>query len=132
MNRILFILTLLLSVGVLVNLYFNYAGAADIPPVPADGLKMAMTKKVVIFNHSTHGSVECGTCHHKVNNENTFAKCGTAGCHELKIEGNIPSYKDVMHNKKSDISCLGCHSQIETTENRKKELTACKNSVCHN
>lgn len=105
------------------------------PEVPADGIKMAGMKKTVIFNHSTHTTVECVTCHHPVEGKENYAKCATAGCHDdLSAKKGVKSLYAVVHNKKETKyqTCLQCHTKLVAEKpEMKKELTGCAKSKCH-
>lgn len=105
------------------------------PPVPADGLQFSGAKKTVIFNHSTHSSVACVTCHHPVNDQENYAKCATAGCHDdLQAKKGTSSLYAVAHNRKGAKyqTCMECHQTIAAEKpDLKKELTGCAKSKCH-
>ena len=106
------------------------------PPAPADGLKMDKTKQNVIFNHSTHKDTNCVECHHAVDGKEDYRKCSTAGCHDNldRKEKGVHGYYRAMHNKADTkfTTCVSCHLQIvEKAPDKKKELTACKQSKCH-
>lgn len=109
--------------------------AAD---APADGLKMAATKKPVIFNHSTHTSAKCVDCHHPVNGKESYAKCSAEGCHSAAKadKKKAGSYYKIVHNKKPGKSglstCVSCHKAVAGKDKaKKKALTGCKKSKCH-
>nr|1MDV_A Chain A, CYTOCHROME C3 [Nitratidesulfovibrio vulgaris str. Hildenborough]1MDV_B Chain B, CYTOCHROME C3 [Nitratidesulfovibrio vulgaris str. Hildenborough] len=105
------------------------------PKAPADGLKMEATKQPVVLNHSTHKSVKCGDCHHPVNGKEDYRKCGTAGCHDSmdKKDKSAKGYYHVMHDKNTKFkSCVGCHVEVAGADAaKKKDLTGCKKSKCH-
>ena len=105
------------------------------PKAPADGLKMEATEQPVVFNHSTHKSVKCGDCHHPVNGKEDYRKCGTAGCHDSmdKKDKSAKGYYHVMHDKNTKFkSCVGCHVEVAGADAaKKKDLTGCKKSKCH-
>lgn len=105
------------------------------PPVPKDGYEIKGSKKTVLFNHSTHTTIECGTCHHKVDNKENFQKCATAGCHDnLTEKKGEKSLFYMMHTKegvKYD-TCMSCHIKIVAEKpDLKKDLTGCAKSKCH-
>ncbi len=105
------------------------------PAVPADGIKLDNTKLQVVFNHSTHKTADCVTCHHPVDGKENYQKCSTAGCHDVfdRKDKSAHSYYRVMHAKglKYD-SCVSCHADfVKDHPDQKKELTACKKSKCH-
>ena len=105
------------------------------PEVPADGLKMEKGKQPVVFNHSTHKEVKCGQCHHKVDDKENFQKCGTAGCHDSmdRKDKSPKGYYNAMHGKNLKFTnCMTCHLEVAAKmPDKKKELTACKQSKCH-
>ena len=107
------------------------------PKAPADGLKLANTKQPVIFNHSTHEKdMKCDGCHHAVEGKENFGKCSNAGCHDVmeRKEQGVKGYYRAMHAKKDTkfSTCNSCHAQqAEKFTDKKKELTACKQSKCH-
>ena len=110
------------------------APLAAAPAAPADGLKMEMTKKPVTFNHSPHKKLECGTCHHKVDGKESFAKCGSDGCHASMEKSDPKGYYRIIHAKKDAKfqTCLSCHAEVVAgSPDLKKELTGCKGSKCH-
>ncbi len=105
------------------------------PPVPKDGYVMNKTSKKVIFNHSTHTSASCESCHHPVNGTPRYEPCATAGCHpntDPKAKG-IDSYFQAMHKRAGNKfdSCVSCHVKVAGADAaKKKALTSCKDS-CH-
>jgi hypothetical protein len=107
------------------------------PDVPADGIQMARTKQAVTFNHSTHQKgMQCIDCHHPVNDRLQFGKCADAGCHDSmdRKDKSAKGYYRVLHAKSGTqfATCASCHAQAsEKFPDRKKELTACKQSRCH-
>ncbi len=105
------------------------------PEVPADGLKMELTKKPVVFNHSTHSTIECGACHHPVDGKENYQSCASASCHDdLKAKKGTNSYYFVLHAKKGIKydTCVSCHAKaVAEGKGDKKELTSCAKSKCH-
>lgn len=105
------------------------------PPVPADGLKLAGAKKSVVFNHSTHTSVECVTCHHQVNGQESYAKCATAGCHDdLQAKKGTSSLYAAVHTRSGlkHQTCMECHLKVVSEKpDLKRDLTGCAKSKCH-
>lgn len=106
------------------------------PAVPTEPLKMALTKKTVMFDHSEHKDVPCGACHHQVAGKENYQKCSTAGCHDVlgQKDKSVNSYYRIAHDRKlKDIkSCLSCHFEVaEAKPDKKKELTSCVGSACH-
>ena len=75
------------------------------------------------------------SCHHKVDGKESFAKCGSAGCHDdLAGKQGEKSLYYVVHTKKElkHNNCIGCHSKVvEEKPELKKDLTACAKSKCH-
>lgn len=66
----------------------------------------------VVFNHNTHKSVKCRTCHHiKDAQGKRFVNCTIQECHSLKgSRGRDPmSAFMAYHAKGTDKSCYGCH-----------------------
>lgn len=66
----------------------------------------------VTFNHDTHKSVKCRTCHHIADAEGKrFVKCTRDGCHDLKgsRQRNPMSVFMAYHARGTDKSCYGCH-----------------------
>ena len=63
----------------------------------------------VAFNHRLHESKtnDCTSCHHK-----NLKKCND--CHTPKgsVEGQFISLEQVMHDKQSSRSCVGCHAEF--------------------
>ena len=82
-----------------------------------------------------HAKVECVTCHHQVDGKESFAKCGSSGCHDdLTGKQGEKSLYYVVHTKKElkHNNCIGCHSKVvEGKPDLKKDLTACAKSKCH-
>ena len=119
-------------------LYFVLAAPAlaTQPSAPPDGIKMENTRLTVLFNHSTHKDIQCAGCHHAVNNMEVYGKCADAGCHDgmFRKDTSFRNYYYVIHAKsKTNYStCFACHAQAAAKfPDRKKELTACKQSKCH-
>lgn len=108
------------------------------PAVPADGLKMELTKKSVTFDHSVHekAGIDCSQCHHKVKGEEHYEKCSTAGCHDNldQKDKSVNSYYQAMHKFKDNqhASCVSCHREkAGDDKDKKKAMTACAKSSCH-
>ncbi|MDR2695177.1 MAG: cytochrome c3 family protein [Deltaproteobacteria bacterium] len=107
------------------------------PAAPPDGIKLAKTKQPVTFNHSTHQKdMKCGDCHHVVNDKEDYGKCGNAGCHDSldRKDKSAKGYYHVLHTKSGTkfATCASCHAQAaEKFPDKKKDLTACKQSKCH-
>jgi len=127
----------ILSAFALLVLALALPALAAQPEVPADGLKLDKTKQPVTFNHSTHAKdMKCGDCHHVVDGKENFGKCGNAGCHDSmeRKDTTNKGYYRAMHAKSGTkfATCASCHAQVaEKFPDKKKELTACKQSKCH-
>ena len=127
----------ILSACALLILALVLPALAAQPSVPADGIKMAKTKQAVTFNHSTHqAGMKCGDCHHVVNGKEAYGKCSDAGCHDNldRKDVSVNGYYRAMHAKSGTkfATCVSCHAQVaEKFPDKKKELTACKQSKCH-
>ena len=68
----------------------------------------------VVFNHNTHKSVKCRTCHHIVDDQGQrYVKCTRDGCHALKgsRQRDIMSAFMAYHDRGTDVSCYGCHQE---------------------
>ena len=127
----------ILSVFALLVLALALPAQAAQPDVPPDGLKLDKTKQPVVFNHSTHKTdMKCGDCHHVVEGKENYGKCGNAGCHDSmdRKDKSVKGYYRAMHEKSGTkfVTCQSCHLQVaEKFPDKKKELTACKQSKCH-
>jgi len=109
--------------------------ASERPAAPAEALKMARgSKGEVVFNHATHGTVECSTCHHAVEGKEDYRSCATAGCHDEfgQKAKSINSYYQAIHKRKEPQhqTCLDCH--YKNAENDAEKLKLLKNcKLCH-
>ena len=127
------IIGIALSAAAIVCLTAFVAMAAD---APADGLKMNHMggKAPVVFNHSKHAATDCKECHHKWDGAAAIQSCAAAGCHDVmdKKDKTEKSLYYVMHERKKakQSTCLSCHAEKATKEN-KKMMTGCKKSACH-
>lgn len=106
------------------------------PQVPADGLKMAKTKKPVVFNHSAHANLQCAECHHPVGGKEDYRACSSAGCHDKldQKDKSVNSYYQAMHKAKGTKfdTCVSCHNKVAGADkDKKKELAGCSKSKCH-
>jgi len=104
---------------------------------PADGTKLVyFPKKEVVFNHSTHKSVDCKICHHTWDGAAKIGKCNDAGCHD-NMDSKAKDIKALymaFHTKeiKAKDSCYSCHVKIAGDDAaKKKELAGCAKSKCH-
>lgn len=68
----------------------------------------------VIFNHSSHKSVKCRTCHHEGLPGNRYAACTNKECHSLPgaKERDVLSVYMAYHAPDTTRSCLGCHKKL--------------------
>lgn len=136
------------------------AGAAQFANIPNGPIKMELTEKPVYFDHNTHTTQDCTTCHasmpahfpplvvdtekqcavchHKVAGTTPKFKCGTAGCHNPDDKQADRSYFKIVHDRdiygKGHVadSCLGCHTDVAKARPEKKQaLTGCAGSACH-
>ncbi|SHN63732.1 cytochrome c3 family protein [Desulfovibrio litoralis] len=130
MRKSIFILALLAIAA------FAVTAFAEQPATPADGLKMAATKKVVTFNHSSHKDLKCADCHHPVDGKESFKKCSASGCHDNldQKDKSVNSYYQAIHKAKDPKhnSCISCHKEkVGDDKDLKKKMLACKGSNCH-
>ena len=105
------------------------------PAAPDKPLEFKGSQKTVVFPHAAHAKVECVTCHHKVDGKESYAKCGSSGCHDdLTAKKGEKSLFYVIHAK-GDLkytSCLACHTKVVAEKpDLKKDLTGCAKSKCH-
>lgn len=68
----------------------------------------------VIFNHSTHKSVACRTCHHTGLPGNRYAPCTNEECHSIQGASSRDPMSVYMayHAPNTDRSCYGCHKPL--------------------
>ena len=89
-------------------------------------------KKQVVFTHSAHAKTDCAFCHHKAADGNIYVGCAVKGCHDSmdKKDKSEHGYYFMIHNKKSEKSCMGCH-QKAVAENPalKEKFKGC--NPCH-
>ena len=129
MKKYVLLWVLLLALG--------YAVCALAAPVaPEDGLVMDVLKKTVTFNHSTHKDVDCGECHHPVNDTENFGKCSASGCHDNfdPKDKSASSFYQAMHKAKGSKygTCVSCHTAVAGNDkDKKKDLVGCAKSKCH-
>ena len=127
----------ILSILALLCLALSMPALAAPPPVPQDGIKLNRTKQPpVTYNHSSHKDIQCVDCHHPVDGKEVFSKFGGAGCHDSmdRKDKSAKGYYRMIHAKSGTqrATCASCHIQIaEKFPDKKKELTACKQSKCH-
>ena len=105
------------------------------PAAPDKPLEFKGSQKTVMFPHAVHAKVECVTCHHMVDGKESYAKCGSSGCHDdLTGKQGEKSLYYVVHAKKElkHSNCLSCHSKAaEEKPELKKDLTGGAKSKCH-
>lgn len=109
---------------------------AEQPATPAEPIKMALTDKPVIFEHSIHKDLKCGECHHQVDGKDNYQKCSDAGCHDKidKKDKSVNSYYQAIHKAKpkNHASCISCHNTVVKADpSKKKAMTSCIGSSCH-
>jgi Class III cytochrome C family len=87
------------------------------------------TRPLVEFNHPTHFTYSCQTCHHQWEYDEPIQSCKTAGCHDgvvapTKAEKGedledlkISYYKNAYHKL-----CITCHKDLKQ-KNLKLELS---------
>lgn len=68
----------------------------------------------VNFNHSSHKSVACRTCHHTGLPGHRYAPCTSKECHALPgaAEREPLSVYMAYHAPDTDRSCYGCHRRL--------------------
>lgn len=84
----------------------------------------------VTFNHRTHMSVPCQTCHHAEGSAGKFTPCRE--CHDQPGPRNqdVDSQFQAFHAKNSDRSCYGCHTKMaEANPKAFPHFTNCR--PCH-
>lgn len=72
----------------------------------------------VTFNHDTHKTVKCRTCHHIADEQGKrFVKCTREECHSLKGAKQRDPLSAFMayHARDMDRSCYGCHQMERAT-----------------
>lgn len=74
----------------------------------------ASKRMYVIFNHSSHKSIKCRTCHHEGLPGNRYAPCTNEECHALTgaSERDPMSVYMAYHAPDTDRSCYGCHKPL--------------------
>lgn len=78
----------------------------------------ASPRLAVVFNHDTHKTVQCRTCHHiKDEQGKRYVKCTREECHSIPgaRERDPMSAFMAYHAKGTDRSCYGCHLEIRTS-----------------
>jgi hypothetical protein len=69
------------------------------------------TQAPVDFSHTKHSAVECTTCHHKWDETGDPQSCSDSGCHNnLEAKRGDDSFYMAFHDRRSEQSCIGCHS----------------------
>jgi len=125
----------MLSMGALIAIALALPAIAARPEAPEGAIKMALTpKQPVMFEHEEHDDIDCAVCHHEVDGVENFQKCSSSGCHDAvgSKEKGVDSYHRMIHDRKLENSCLGCHVRAAKAEPKdRKKLTGCKGSACH-
>ena len=156
-------LKLSLTLGLILSLGTALTALLALPIYAAPQLPgpitMNQTDKPVVFNHSSHASTDCTTCHSavpahfppmEISERNMCVVChhmvdgdlpdiGTcSSCHfELDPRDKSPeSYYRIIHGRTfaeaDKVSCLSCHMEvIKTRPEKRQTLTACSGSACH-
>lgn len=85
----------------------------------------------VIFNHSSHNSVKCRTCHHEGLPGNRYASCTNEECHSLPgaRERDPMSVYMAYHAPDTDRSCYGCHKSLAGKYTNFKGCQPCHKSL---
>jgi hypothetical protein len=113
---------------------FGIASQADIPP---DDHLMQRTENPVVFPHTPHGRIDCAVCHHTVLDDGSIdlRSCAVSGCHDNfdRRDRTSKSYYNILHGRNLEHpTCISCHIEVAGDDReRRRELTACRNSVCH-
>lgn len=83
----------------------------DKPILLDDGVSKRMG---VVFNHKSHKSVKCVTCHHEGLPGNRYASCTNSECHAITgpAERDPMSVYMAYHAPDTDRSCYGCHKSL--------------------
>lgn len=104
---------------------------------PAEDITLAyFPEKVVIYKHSAHAGIECGTCHHTWDGAAAMRKCTDSGCHDSfdRQDKSERSLYNAIHGKGKDTipSCVQCHrDEGAKNPDKRKQLTGCTDSLCH-
>ena len=76
----------------------------------------------VTFSHEAHKDLDCKACHHEWDGKGEIGGCMDQGCHDI-IDAKTPQekkdprfYYNAFHDRKSTISCVGCHSELRKAE----------------
>jgi hypothetical protein len=76
----------------------------------------------VAFSHEAHKELECQACHHEWDGKGEIQGCMAQGCHDVLVaetpeaRKNPMYYYNAYHDRKSTISCVGCHSELKKAE----------------
>lgn len=104
---------------------------------PEDGIVLDHTDDpkgyTTTFNHTTHASVDCTTCHH-MEGDQQYASCVAEGCHDAADKKADMSWYKVVHDRKAGAkpTCVSCHLETAGDDiELKKQLTGCMGSACH-
>ncbi|WP_316897582.1 cytochrome c3 family protein [Pseudodesulfovibrio indicus] len=83
----------------------------------------------VVFNHSSHDSIDCFTCHHKNTVADQPESCANCHTDTAPDAQGTKSFFRAMHLKGAkQTTCLACHGEEFEGD---KDLTGCTNSACH-
>ena len=90
----------------------------------ADGTSKLMH---VTFNHSSHRSVKCVTCHHEGLPNNRYASCTNELCHSIRgANERDPMSLYMAYHSPDERSCMGCHQKEAANHS---EFRGCR--PCH-
>ncbi|MDR1857055.1 MAG: cytochrome c3 family protein [Desulfovibrio sp.] len=98
-------------------------------PIPFNGLKFK-----TMFPHKGHERVECITCHHIVDEKETYLKCATEGCHDELMDKGSMSLYSIVHTPEGLMhqTCIECHIKISIeAPDLKRDIVSCNKSKCH-
>ena len=77
------------------------------------GLKSSVSPLLnVTFNHNTHRSVPCRTCHHEEGSTGYYVSCSECHQNTEPRSEDVDSTFQAFHAKGSDRSCYGCHTKM--------------------
>ncbi|MCK5310935.1 MAG: cytochrome c3 family protein [Desulfobacteraceae bacterium] len=87
----------------------NQPDAALITGRISEGENPKYLMNPVAFNHKLHESKtnDCKTCHH-----NSLKKCNECHTPKGKKDGQFIRLEQIMHDKDSNRSCIGCHTEL--------------------
>jgi hypothetical protein len=130
-GRIVRIAGVLLSLAIFV---VAVPAIAARPPEPQHDIPFNGAKFKTQFPHKGHERVECITCHHIVDDKETYLKCATAGCHDdVSGKGDMSLFA-VVHTREGLMhqTCIECHVKISIeAPELKRDIVSCNKSKCH-